>query len=66
MCRVSVMGPVSDELRDALGSSEAEDFTWKWIPAGIYLTFQPERGASSLDGLKDAFAVPRHADWTAR
>lgn len=55
-CRVSVMGPVSDELRAALGSREAEDFAWKWIPGGICLSLQPERAALSLDSLKDAFA----------
>ena len=55
-CRVSVMGPVPEELRSALGSRESEDFVWKWIPGGIYLSFEPDRAAGALDGLKDAFA----------
>lgn len=53
---VSVMGPVSDELRGALGSRAEEEEAWKWIAGGVYVSFQAERAAASLDLLKDPFA----------
>jgi hypothetical protein len=53
---VSVMGPVSDELRDALGCSAEEEEAWRWIPGGVYVSFQAERAAASLALLKDPFA----------
>lgn len=51
--RVSVMGPVSDEVRAALGSETEEDDESKLIPGRILLAFPPEHAVNALGQLRD-------------
>ena len=39
MMRVSVIGPVSDDFRNALGVESENDSEFKWIPGGLLITF---------------------------
>lgn len=51
--RVSVIGPISDEVRGALGAEAEKDWEFKWVPGGLILTFPVEHAAEALALLKD-------------
>ena len=53
--RVSVIGPVSDDVRLALGSDadNDEEFKFKKIPGGLLLTFPAEHADRALELLTD-------------
>jgi hypothetical protein len=53
--RVSVIGPIGDDVRGALGAEAEndEEFKFKIIPGGLLLTFPVERAPVALDLLKD-------------
>jgi hypothetical protein len=51
--RVSVIGPVSDEVRGALGAEPEEDEEFKRLPGGLLLTFPVEHVAEAHSLLKD-------------
>jgi hypothetical protein len=53
---VSIIGPLSEQLRNALGAREEEVEAWKWIPDGVYVSFQAERAAAAFELLKDPYA----------
>ena len=53
--RVGVIGPVSDDVRDALGADAQDDSEFKWIPGGLLITFPIEHTAQAIDLLKDNF-----------
>jgi hypothetical protein len=50
--RVAVVGPLSDEMRTALGASSGDDEEFRIIPGAMLVTFPPETGAQYLDQLK--------------
>ena len=52
--RVSVMGPVSDDVRNALGSESENDSDFKWIPGSLLITFPIEHAAEANNLLKDS------------
>lgn len=52
---VSVMGPVSDEIRTALGSDPAEDDEFRFIPGAVMIAFPADRAGVALDLLQDPF-----------
>jgi hypothetical protein len=51
--RVSVIGPVADDTRGALGAEAEKDEEFKKVPGGLLLTFPVERAAEALDLLRD-------------
>ena len=51
--RVSVIGPVGDDVRGALGAEAEKDWEFKQVPGGLILTFPVEHAAKALDLLKD-------------
>lgn len=53
--RVSVIGPVRDDVRGALGAEAEndEEFKFKMIPGGLLLTFPIERASEALSMLED-------------
>jgi hypothetical protein len=51
--RVSVIGPIGDDVRGALGAEAQEDAEFKLVPGGLVLTFPVERAAEALALLKD-------------
>ena len=51
--RVSVIGPIGDDVRGALGAEAENDEEFKKIPGGLLLTFPVEHAAEALDLLKD-------------
>ncbi len=53
--RVSVIGPVGDDVRGALGAEAGKDeeFKFKKVPGGLLLTFPVEHAAEALDLLSD-------------
>jgi len=53
--RVSVIGPVRDDVRGALGADAEndEEFKFKMIPGGLLLTFPIERASEALGMLED-------------
>jgi len=53
--RVSVIGPVDDAVRGALGAEaeKDEEFKFKNIPGGLLLTFPIEHAAEALELLRD-------------
>ncbi len=53
--RVSVIGPIGDDVRGALGAEaeKDEEFKFKTVPGGLLLTFPIEHAAEALDLLKD-------------
>jgi Mrr N-terminal domain/Protein of unknown function DUF262/Macro domain len=53
--RVGVIGPVSDDVRDALGADAEDDSEFKWIPGGFLITFPIEHTAQATELLKDNF-----------
>jgi hypothetical protein len=50
--RVSVIGPISEDIREILGAEAEDDAEFKWIPGGVILTFPAERAAEALTLLK--------------
>ncbi len=50
--RVSVIGPIGEDVRGALGAEAENDVEFKWIPGGLILTFPAERAAEALTLLK--------------
>lgn len=53
--RVSIVGPVSDDVRQALGAEVKNDTEFKWIPGGLTLTFPIEHAVKATDLLTDSF-----------
>lgn len=53
--RVSVIGPIGDDIRVALGAEAEKDAEFKKVPGGLLLTFPIEHAAEALDLLKDGF-----------
>ncbi len=51
--RLSVIGPVSDDVRGALGADADKDEEFKKIPGGLLLTFPVEHAVEALDLLRD-------------
>ena len=51
--RVSVIGPIGDDVRGALGAEAEKDEEFKKVPGGLLLTFPVEHAAEALDLLKD-------------
>jgi Mrr N-terminal domain len=54
--RVSVIGPVTEDVRDVLGAEAKDDEEFKVISEGLVLTFPVERAAQALDLLRDGVA----------
>ncbi len=52
---MSVMGPISPEIRAALGAEEEENEAWKSILGGLYLRFPVSKAGLAWDLLKDPF-----------
>jgi hypothetical protein len=50
--RVSVIGPIDEDVREALGAEAENDVEFKFIPGGLILTFSAERAAEALTLLK--------------
>ncbi len=50
--RVSVIGPVNEEVRGTLEAEAETDWEFKWIPGGLILTFPAECAAEALTLLK--------------
>jgi hypothetical protein len=53
---VSVLGPIPDDHRLVLDTPSKDDEAWAKVAGGLYITVPAER-ASSLDLLKDSFAM---------
>jgi hypothetical protein len=53
--RVAVVGPVSDEVRTALGSEANDDEEFKLIPGAVLLSFPVDRVGVALTTLHDGF-----------
>ena len=53
--RVSVIAPVSEDVRNALGAEIENDSEWRWIPGGLLLTFPIEHAAQANHILGDTF-----------
>lgn len=51
--RVSVIGPIGDDVRGALGAEAENDEEFKKLPGGLLLTFPIEHAAEALDLLRD-------------
>jgi len=51
--RVSVIGPIGDDVRGALGAEAESDEEFKKVPGGLLLTFPIEHAAEALDLLRD-------------
>ena len=51
--RVAVVGPVSDDVRSALGAEVDNDEEFKAIPGAVLLSFPANRAAVALELLKD-------------
>jgi hypothetical protein len=51
--RVSVIGPIGDHVRGALGAEAEKDWEFKQVPGGLVLTFPVEHAAEALALLKD-------------
>jgi hypothetical protein len=50
---VSVIGPIGDDVRGALGAEAEEDAEFKLVPGGLVLTFPLEHAAEAVTLLKD-------------
>jgi hypothetical protein len=50
--RVSVIGPVSEDVRVALGAEAENDWEFKWVPGGLILTFPVEHATEAVNLLK--------------
>ena len=51
--RVSVIGPIEDDVRGALGAETDNDVDFKKVPGGLLLTFPVEHAAEAIDLLRD-------------
>jgi hypothetical protein len=54
--RVSVIGPVGDDVRGALGAEAERDWEFKQVPGGLLLTFPVEHAGEALALLKDGLS----------
>ena len=54
--RVSVIGPISEEVREVLGAKAEKDSEFRQIPGGLSLSFPLEHAAEALPLLKHAIA----------
>lgn len=52
-CKVSVIGPVSEDVRAAIGAEPDQDEEFKTIPGGVLLTFPVEHAKDALSLLRD-------------
>jgi hypothetical protein len=52
--RLSVIGPIADEVRTAIGAETEDDEEFKAIPGGVLLTFPIEHAREALQLLQDA------------
>ena len=50
--RVSVIGPIGEEVRGTLGADAEKDVEFKFVPGGLILTFPVEHAAEALALLK--------------
>jgi hypothetical protein len=50
--RVSVIGPLDDEVRGALGAEAEKDWEFKQVPGGLLITFPVEHAPEAVDLLK--------------
>jgi hypothetical protein len=53
--RVSVIGPISSEIRKALDSDVNKDEDFRLIPGGVLMTFPVEHAAQVMPLLQDGF-----------
>jgi hypothetical protein len=53
--RVSIVGPVTDQVRAALGSDSEADEEFKWVPGSLLLTFPVEHASKAQELLNDGF-----------
>jgi hypothetical protein len=51
--RVSVIGPIGDDIREALGAEAEEDAEFKLVPGGLILTLPVDHAGEALALLKD-------------
>ena len=54
--RVSVIGPIDDDIRGALGAEAQSDEEFKIIPGGLILTFPVEHAPEALNLLRDGLS----------
>jgi hypothetical protein len=54
--RIAVVGPITEEVRAALGAELEDETALRSIPGGLVLTFPVERLGEQLDQLKDALS----------
>jgi Mrr N-terminal domain len=54
--RVSVIGPIDDDVRGALGAETENDEEFKIIPGGLILTFPVEHAPEALNLLRDGLS----------
>jgi hypothetical protein len=52
--RISIVGPIGDDVRTTIGVEAEKDEEFKSIPGALLLTFPVERARAALDLLKDA------------
>jgi hypothetical protein len=52
--RVSVIGPIGEDVREALGAEAEKDWEFKHVPGGLILTFPIEHAAKAHSLLKDS------------
>ena len=52
---VSVMGPIADETRTALGSDPADDDEFRFIPGAVMIAFPADRAGVALELLQNPF-----------
>lgn len=50
---LSVVGPITDEVRDAIGAEADDDRESRWIEGGLLLRFPVERAGRALELLQD-------------
>ena len=53
--RVSIIGPIGDDVRSALGSDSEEDGEFKSLPGGLLLTLPVDHAGEARALLKDGF-----------
>jgi hypothetical protein len=53
--RISVIGPIDDDVRTKIGADPEDDEEFKSIPGGIFLTIPVEHAAIALEALKEPF-----------
>jgi hypothetical protein len=54
--RVSVIGPIGEDVRGALGAEAEKDEEFKTVPRGLLLTFPIEHAAEALELLRDGLS----------